>query len=1167
MIKRLISFLFANRSAAARSPLWLGIVVWSLVLWLVCREGAEWQLGTIMPFKPWWSRAGFAVCWCGGLMAGLWWWQRCQRLSWPAQGPADSVIAGPGSAAVATQARFLERWIQVFREVFGARAVSALPWFLMIGFPGSGKSSLLQRANTQNRLHARLQQPLRDLVSAEHLDLFVSDQAVFIDPQGGLIAHPDSEGTTMVGEQACRWQHLLRWLIGLRPRQPLNGVVWTIDLAWLAQASRAERQVYTQVMHQRLQEIRLTFDTPMPLFLVLTKLDLLQGFEQTFQHLEQSARQAVLGVSFSRAADQKRDWAAEVDAFWQQWMAQLHALMPSQMQERADPSRNSALFAFTRQLAGIKHHVQGVLSDSLDAVLSGMLVPQGIYISSVYQHGTQFDAFTSAASRRYQLPDPIPAAMHGESVTFFVHRLFRHVIVPGAQWAGENRAYQASRRRRLAWGVGSMALFSSLLLGGWHYYYRVNAVAADQVLDTLQRVRAIPVPETSTATGYGDEWLPRLNLLRGAALSFGHYRDRTSTLADLGLYQGMKLGPWGEAAYLQSLQLQFLPAIMRGLQAELSSAAAGSEQKLAILRVMRMLDDASGRNSALVEDFMATRWQQRFPTQGKVQEQLLQHLDYALRYTNWIQARQQNDSAAIRAFAPFRESIYLAQRELGQMPLLQRLYQGLVSQATNQLPSSLMLRDEVGPSFDTVFALQDEVAGQIPRWLTRSGMNEFFLHQEQALFALAAQDAWVLGQRERVYLSDADRKALSRQISDRYVADYVTHWQSALAALDISPFASLEQALAVLSSVTGPSNPISRLVSTLDSNTRPPIPGESQHSVVEESIPLRISRPFMSTTAVLAGSDDRASRMDELQGKLVELRRYLDQMVGASDPKQAALSALQHNLGNRHADPAFALRQYASSLPTPLNRWVEQLALQSAQLVTGLALSALNQRWQDEVVMPFNTNLASYYPFDMHAPKDVALSEMERFFAPGGTLDGFYQRQLRPVMEGGLMRDLPLSTSQRDLQDQLARATRIRQTFFNSQGNLEIQFVLEPRDLTSNKRRSVLNLDGQLLEYAHGRRDKIPLVWPNTMRDGAESKITLVPAERDLSPRSIGTVGPWAMFRLMQQGELTRVSDASFDVRFPVDQGAMTYRVYTDASQNPFAGGLFNQFRLPDTLF
>ena len=67
--------------------------------------------------------------------------------------------------------------------------------------------------------------------------------------------------------------------------------------------------------------------------------------------------------------------------------------------------------------------------------------------------------------------------------------------------------------------------------------------------------------------------------------------------------------------------------------------------------------------------------------------------------------------------------------------------------------------------------------------------------------------------------------------------------------------------------------------------------------------------------------------------------------------------------------------------------------------------------------------------------------------------------------------------------------------------------------------------------------------------------------------QTVGFVGPWAMFRLMDKGELTQVNDATFDVRFPVDQGSMTYRVYTDSAQNPFTGGLFSQFRLPESLY
>ncbi|MNJ12925.1 hypothetical protein D3C77_71290 [compost metagenome] len=476
------------------------------------------------------------------------------------------------------------------------------------------------------------------------------------------------------------------------------------------------------------------------------------------------------------------------------------------------------------------------------------------------------------------------------------------------------------------------------------------------------------------------------------------------------------------------------------------------------------------------------------------------------------------------------------------------------------------MRDEVGPTFDTVFALRSDSAGQVPRLLTWPGFSDFFQKQDKTLIDLTAMDAWVLGQRKLTQLSEADRKEITRQVNERYVTDYVNQWQKLLTNLDVQTLESPEQALDVLSAITGNDQPFQRVLAALDDNTR-----IRKISDVEgdpaQAITARIGRPFMATNAALAGRGEQGPLISEVNQKLVELQHYLELIVNATEPGQSALKAVQLRLTNKYADPVFALQQYARGLPAPLDRWVGQLSDQSSRLVIDLAMSSLNQEWQDKVLAPFNSQLAGRYPFEPGSAKDVPLSEMERFFAPGGTLDSFYQVNLKPMVESGLMEGELSSPIQAELVKQLDRAARIRQIFFSQQGNLEVQFALEPIELTANKRRSVLNLDGQLLEYAHGRRTKIPLVWPNTMRDGAESKITLVPAARERSPRSEGFVGPWAMFRLMDKGELTQVNEATFDVRFPVDQGSMTYRVYTDSAQNPFTGGLFSQFRLPESLY
>ncbi|MNE83014.1 hypothetical protein D3C80_1797910 [compost metagenome] len=87
------------------------------------------------------------------------------------------------------------------------------------------------------------------------------------------------------------------------------------------------------------------------------------------------------------------------------------------------------------------------------------------------------------------------------------------------------------------------------------------------------------------------------------------------------------------------------------------------------------------------------------------------------------------------------------------------------------------------------------------------------------------------------------------------------------------------------------------------------------------------------------------------------------------------------------------------------------------------------------------------------------------------------------------------------------------------------------------------------------------------MRSGIESSVTLVPDQTGKSPRTLSFSGPWGQLRLINSGELTNVGAGSFDVRFKVDGGEMTYRISVDESDNPFAGGLFSEFSLPETLY
>ncbi|ENC00683.1 hypothetical protein ECP02994385_0229 [Escherichia coli P0299438.5] len=384
------------------------------------------------------------------------------------------------------------------------------------------------------------------------------------------------------------------------------------------------------------------------------------------------------------------------------------------------------------------------------------------------------------------------------------------------------------------------------------------------------------------------------------------------------------------------------------------------------------------------------------------------------------------------------------------------------------------------------------------------------------------------------------------------------------------------QLTGALEQVISGDQPLQRALTVLRDNTQPGVFSEKlsakerEEALAEPDYQLltRLGHEFAPENSTLAVQKDKESTMQAVYQQLTELHRYLLAIQNAPVPGKSALKAVQLRLDQNSSDPIFATRQMAKTLPAPLNRWVGRLADQAWHVVMVEAVHYMEVDWRDSVVKPFNEQLANNYPFNPRSAQDASLDAFERFFKPDGILDTFYQQNLKLFIDN----DLSLEDGdnnviiREDIIAQLETAQKIRDIFFSKQNGLGTSFAVETVSLSGNKRRSVLNLDGQLVDYSQGRNYTAHLVWPNNMREGNESKLTLIGTSGN-APRSISFSGPWAQFRLFGAGQLTGVQDGNFTVRFSVDGGAMTYRVHTDTEDNPFSGGLFSQFGLSDTLY
>lgn len=460
--------------------------------------------------------------------------------------------------------------------------------------------------------------------------------------------------------------------------------------------------------------------TRLPVYVTLSKFDLLEGFEEFFARLSKTRCDDLLGFTFSLDAVEDFDaWLAELTQRYDAFVERLNAQVFDSLGQAQALEERYRLLALLRQLAGLRPALLGFLGEMLgsDRFTTPALV-RGLYFSSVYQQGALSNAFVKEAGQAYQLAPPAASVKPaGGAVIYFAQQLFQQVIYPEAGLAGDNIKVARSKRRLLIAGFSVASLGCLLAVGLWQYYFTVNRDKAASVLAKSQEFSARDIDAKVDTTGRN--LLVPLDQIRDAVSVYGDYREAWPLLSDMGLYQGRAIGPMVDQAYLQLLSKRFLPAIAGGALEAINAAPAGSNQQLAALRVYRMLEERQNRRPLIIQEWVAKQWQRAYPGQGQLQANLMRHLDYALKYAD-------------ADLPQYRERIAQVQQQLRQLPMAERVYMSLKQDALERLHHPLDLRTEVGPAFDIVYRpLLDTQEGegsglQLAPLLTAKGFKDYF---------------------------------------------------------------------------------------------------------------------------------------------------------------------------------------------------------------------------------------------------------------------------------------------------------------------------------------------------------------------------------------------------------------------------------------------------------
>jgi type VI secretion system protein ImpL len=1069
---------------------------------------------------------------------------------------SKSGAAGPGSAdAAQLRARF-EEAIAALRGAKG-KAVNLyeLPWYIIIGPPGAGKTTAIANSGLNFPLSKKFgREALRGVGGTRNCDWWFTNEAILLDTAGRYTTQDSDAVSDHAG-----WIEFLNLLRKHRSRRPINGVIVAISAPDLLSSSDNERRRHIEAVRRRLEELTRELRISLPVYFVLTKLDLIAGFTEFFDDLNQDGRAQVWGATFPVELSRSGAAADAVGSEFDQLLERISARLMLRLESERDPRRRALIFTFPRQFAALRSAVVDFSSEAFarEEAKEQKVQLRGVYFTSGTQEGTPIDRMLGALARTFGLSmrGAVVPAQQGRA--YFIQRLLREVLFRETGLAGVNRRMEL--RQALANGgiyIG-VCLLIVVGLAAFSISYTRNRDYLATVAQATATLKNLPAQEETVSLVNDLDRLDGLVEIRKVAAQHEHSRPFSMRW---GLYQGRSVTNAAQDAYLRELNAGLLPAVSAHFANRLASFAGEPDKLYTYLKAYLMLNDPDHLDRAQLGFIANLEWQRVFANDPTTLERVANHFNALIAEPERVQPGQRNDELVERARVSLKQA---------SLPVL--MYSRLKLSYADDQEHAINVAKEIGLGGDSVFVRKSgaSLSQPIPALYTKNVFKDIAGAGKLQLVSQFVSENWVLGGD----LADfAKSPLLGAQLMQLYEDDYIRVWDALLGDLTLRPTSGTQDAAQLWGMLAAPTSPFKRLLTLVAMNTKlvepPEKPGVGDKAKAAlgslgkvlgaptqaaESTPgMKVTKHFEALQKLTEGApapiDLTLQKFGAVQGVMAEISA-----LGGTPPLETA---------SRLSLAIKDLETHAKTLPAPMDGLVSRATgkgASDAKITIGNDFSA---RYRQQVVAECQELAAGRYPISVASGVDLPLADFARLFAPNGTFDAFLRNTMQSFVDTNreVWRWKPEAASiggSASVPTQFQRANRIAQTYFAAGATMpEVRFTVTPDFLDAAAARMVLEIDGQSLEYRHGPLRAVAMTWPGP--SPGQAAISL--EERGGARPNLVEQGPWALFRLLGRAQLQAQGETRFLATFTLGERTVRVIVQANSSRNPFARDLLHGF-------
>ena len=794
-------------------------------------------------------------------------------------------------------------------------ALYELPWYIVIGPPGSGKTTALVNSSLDFPLAEQFGKgALQGVGGTRNCDWWFTNDAVLIDTAG---RYTTQDSHKVVDSSA--WEGFLSLLKKHRRRRPINGAIVAISLQELLTQTEEERAKHAKVIRTRIDELMDKLEVRFPVYLMFTKCDLVSGFSEFFEDLGKEEREQILGISLPDSPEPSQ--APDFGKLTQEYkniIKGLYQRVLFRVHNERDIKRRSAIQGFPQQMENLQDMVDSFVQQTF-AQNRFSLQPylRGVYFTSGTQDGTPIDRLMSSVSSNFGFANTGASSAMQQGKSYFLGKLFKDVIFTESELVGANRFYEKLIKWSQRAAYTTMAGISIALVVMWSGALTQHKTYMDEVAGYVGQYQEQAKKQSQWSSDIRNT-LPTLNALAKASIVYD--QEQNPWLNSLGMYDS-SVDEAANDAYQSQLLTVFYPKLIKYIEIHLKGNTS-NESLYSAFRSYIMFNKLEHMDRKLVQEWFLNQWQEEFSQQTENKQALEAHLTALLALT--LKPAELNKSLVVST-----------RQRLLRMPISQRIYQRIKSKA--EYAQTINMLAEMGGAVQDIYQVTPAIEAKltIPVLYTKASYETLDFSADSEFIVSIANERWLLHDKESqevAFISD-DLDDISKKVKAHYLADYNKYWQQVYDVLNVKPVKNILQTSNLLSSFADPIySPIVAILNVTSSNTQLSsqvaanlsddnsngITGKVAGFAASKANWTTVDKRYRSINVLLRESKKQPAAINTALLKISQMQEMVNSISLAPDPSRKAFKLVKSRYQNGADNAITALHSYAKNMPKPV---------------------------------------------------------------------------------------------------------------------------------------------------------------------------------------------------------------------------------------------------------